>query len=90
MAKIILDNPTTVSPQCPTLPDNAIAVTPSDADTFSQAAAIYCGVAGNVSVVPAGSGPAVTVAVLAGTMIPFRVAQVRATGTTATGLIAIY
>lgn len=92
MAKINLDNPTTISPQCPTLPDNAQVIVPSDVDTFSQATAVYCGAAGNVSVVPAGSGPALTVAVLAGTMIPFRVSQVRATNTTVTAgnLIAVY
>ncbi|WP_426355671.1 spike base protein, RCAP_Rcc01079 family [Stenotrophomonas maltophilia] len=90
MAKITLDNPTTVSPQCPTLPDNALAITPSDVDTFSQATAVYCGGAGNISVLPAGSGPVLTVAVLAGTMLPFRVLQVRATNTTATGLVAVY
>jgi len=90
MAVIATPNATTCSPQCPTLPDNALAVTPSDTDTFGQGVAIYCGAAGNVSCIPWASDTAVTVAVLAGTMLPFRVKQVRATSTTATGLVAVY
>lgn len=90
MAVILMDAPTTVSPQCPTVPDNARAITPSDVDTFSQPVALYIGGSGNVNVVPAGSGPAMTVAVLAGTVLPFRVVKVNATNTTATALVAVY
>lgn len=90
MAVIATPNPTPATPNCPVLPNNALAVTPSDADTFAQGVAIYCGAAGNVSVVPWHSTTAVTVAVLAGTVIPFRVSKVNATGTTATGLVAVY
>ncbi len=90
MAVIATPNATTISSQCPTLPDNAFAVTPSDADTFAQGVAIYCGAAGNVSCVPWASDSALTVAVLAGTMIPFRVKKVNAASTTATNLVAVY
>jgi hypothetical protein len=35
MAIISLTNITTISGQCPTYPDNAVAITPSDANSFS-------------------------------------------------------
>lgn len=35
MAVIACPNPTTVSGQCPTYPDMALTVTPSDTDTFA-------------------------------------------------------
>lgn len=90
MAVIATPNATTVSPQCPTWPDNAITVTPSDVDTFAQGVSIYVGVAGNVSCVPWASETAVVVAAVAGQVLPFRVKKVNATLTTATTLLAIY
>lgn len=90
MAVIATPNATTITPSCPALPNNALAVTPSDADTFAQGVSIYAGAAGNISCVPWSSETAVVVAVLAGTVVPFRVKKVNATGTTATGLVAVY
>lgn len=90
MAVIATPNPTTISPQCPTILDNALAITPNDTDTFAQAVAVYVGTAGTVNCVPAGGNAAVTVTALAGAVLPFRVVEVNATGTTATGLLAIY
>lgn len=52
MATIALNDPTTVSGQCPTYPDNAIAVTPSDTNFFAGPVGIQVSGAGNVTVVP--------------------------------------
>jgi hypothetical protein len=41
-------------------------------------------------VVPANGGAAVTVTLPAGGICPFRVIQVKATGTTATSIVAFY
>ncbi|WP_423176229.1 MULTISPECIES: spike base protein, RCAP_Rcc01079 family [unclassified Stenotrophomonas maltophilia group] len=90
MAVIATPNPTTISPQCPTVPDNALAITPSDTDTFAKGVAVYVGVAGTVSCVPWGGNAAVTVTAVAGALLPFRVIKVNATNTTATGLLAVY
>ena len=90
MAVISLPNGTTASPQCPVLPDGAKAIVPSDADTFQQAVGVYCGVGGNVVCSPGNGNPDVTIAVNAGQFIPFRVLAVKATGTTASGLVAVY
>jgi hypothetical protein len=66
----------------------AAAVTPNDS-TQIRARALYVGGAGNVSVVMAG-GQTVTFAnVPAGALLPIEVAVVRATGTTATNIIAL-
>lgn len=76
--------------------NDAIAVTPSDTLSLSDAsgnsvqARIYVGGAGNVAVVTS-LGTAVTfTAVPAGSYIDVLVSQVKATGTTATSMVAIY
>lgn len=70
---------------------NAAAVTPSDSSdlTFSTRA-LFIGGAGNVSVNMATSGAAVVFAVGAGQILPIQVARVLATGTTATGIVALW
>lgn len=74
----------------PSLPDNSFDITPHDTNEFEVPVAVECGVAGNV-VVRAWNGAAdQTRAMVAGQVLNFRVRAVRATGTTATGLIAIY
>lgn len=90
MAVIACPNPTTISPQCPTVLDNALVITPNDADTFAQPVAVYVGTAGTVNCVPAGGTAAITVTAVAGAVLPFRVIEVNATGTTATNLLAVY
>lgn len=91
MAVIAIPGRTPITDSCPTFPGGALAVTPSDADTFANPVAIYIGGSGNISVAPGnGVNPAITVAVLAGTMLPFTVLSVRATGTTATGIVAVF
>lgn len=91
MAVIATPGRTPITDSCPTFPGGALLVTPSDVDTFANPVAIYIGGSGNISVTP-GNGIAgnITVAVLAGTMLPFTVLAVRATGTTATGIVAVY
>ena len=69
----------------------AVAITPSDATNFTEGAchAIYVGGAG--AIVAIVSGVAVTFSgALAGTIIEIRATRVNATGTVATGLVALY
>jgi hypothetical protein len=65
------------------------AVTPDDnTDLASETRGIYVGVAGNLSVVMIG-GDTVTIPVQAG-LHPLAVSRIRSTGTTATGLVAVW
>jgi hypothetical protein len=72
---------------------DAVAVTPSDAADlprpFAQITAVG---AGNISVIPSGSlaGTAVTMFCPAGGRLHVFVDRVRVTGTTATGIVALY
>ena len=67
------------------------AVTPSDASDLPDGVSrsIYVGGAGNVAVVDA-LGNAVDLASAANQYHPIQVARVRATGTTASGILALY
>lgn len=71
---------------------NGAAVTPSDSvDLANASRGLWIGGAGDVSVNFAGSGSSVVIAgVPAGTLLPLRVARVRATGTTATSIVALF
>lgn len=51
---------------------------------------LYVGTTGNVSVIMSNNTTATFVAVQAGTVLPIRVKQVTASGTTATSIIALY
>jgi hypothetical protein len=68
------------------------AVTPNDsADLSAACRALYVGVAGTVSVRAPGSTTAVVFqSVAGGSILPIFVSRVMATGTTATGIVAIY
>ena len=90
MATIALGVITTASPQCPVLPDGGKAITPSDADIFAGGVAVYVGGAGIVTCTPANGGADVPVTMPAGGIVPFRVLAVKATGTTATLMVAVY
>lgn len=69
--------------------DNWVAVTPNDgADLAVIPKALYIGGAGNI-VVNGADGNAATFAVTAGQILPIRARRVRATSTTATGIVAI-
>jgi len=54
------------------------------------AVSVYVGGAGVVTCTPANGNADVAVTMPAGSVVPFRVAAVKATGTTATLLVAIY
>lgn len=93
MATVTLSNPSHVgAPGVPSVPDNAVAVTPNDSNVFSVPVTLYVGVTGNVVVTPAAPGAAdVTfTGVPAGTILPVRVVAVKATGTTASALVGSY
>jgi hypothetical protein len=71
--------------------NHAAAVTPSDAnDLANVASAVYVGGAGALVVITAGGETVTFAAVPAGTTIPLRVARVKATGTAATSIVAVW
>lgn len=91
MAKVnFLGQITKASNQCPVLPDGAQAITPSDVDTFAGSVAVFVGGAGVVTCTPANGASDVAVTMPAGGIVPFRVLAVKATGTTATLMVAVY
>lgn len=90
MATIALTNRSFPADFSPRFPQSAVAITPSDVDTFSAGVNVYVGGAGAVVVSPEGGQADVTFTVVAGQVIPVTVLAVKATGTTATGLVAIY
>ncbi|MDC7811974.1 spike base protein, RCAP_Rcc01079 family [Sphingomonas koreensis] len=67
-------------------------VTPHDSSVLSGIPkGLYVGTGGNLSIEPAGGGGAVTlVNVAGGSVVPVRVRIVRATGTTAADIVALY
>lgn len=74
----------------PTFPSGAVAITPSDDDTFLKPVAVYVGTTGDVRIVPASGGAAVTfVGVPAGSMVPCLARAVYATGTDADDLVGV-
>ena len=69
--------------------DNAFSITPADSDLAYATRAVYVGGAGDL-VIETVKGDVVTlVGVLAGSILPLRVKQVRA-ATTATNIIGLY
>ena len=69
--------------------NNAATITPDDDDTLNHPCdAIYCGGPGNVVVVHSGNNTEITYAVSQGQILPVKAIQVKATGTTATSLVA--
>jgi len=77
--------------QVTAFPDRAVAITPHATDVFSAPVSVFVGVAGTVTIVPAGQ-PSTTVqfTMPAGSIVPCRAIAVRASGTAATGLVAVY
>ena len=70
-------------------PRNAAAVTPNDStDLNFVTRALYIGTGGTLSVNMAETGDSVSYTVYDGQQIVISVARVRATGTTATGIVA--
>jgi hypothetical protein len=68
---------------------DAVNVTPSDTTVLKLTKRLYIGGAGNIKV-QMSSGAQPTFAVTAGQMIDLNVTKVLATGTTATGIVALY
>ena len=67
------------------------AVTPHDTNELAHTTmALWVGGAGNVSVVDAKGNTVTITGVAAGTRLPISVNKVRATGTTATNIVALY
>ena len=70
---------------------HAIAVTPSDSVTLAHASrGIYIGGAGDLKVITVGGETVTFASMAAGIVYPICVTQVLATGTTATGIVALY
>lgn len=67
---------------------SATVVVPSDATVLTETAALWVGGAGNLAVRIGGVNVTFN-AVPAGTLMPLKVDQVRATGTTATNIVAL-
>lgn len=68
-----------------------ITVTPGDAAELTQTSrALYVGQGGDVSVVMADGDILVFEAVPSGSLLPVRAAIVRATGTSASGILALW
>ena len=67
----------------------AEAVTPSDTADLANVSVIYVGVTGNIAIITAGGDEVTLQNAQAGSVVPIRVKRVKATGTTATGLIAL-
>lgn len=71
--------------------DAAAAVTPSDSAALPYASKrLWIGGAGNVSLVTVGGSAVTYQSVPAGTYLQVRAQQVKATGTTATNIVAEY
>lgn len=73
----------------PAFPRDGFAITPSNSTEYPQDTAVWVGVSGDVVVTTAIGTQLTFTAVAAGTVIPVMVKQVRATGTTASGLIGL-
>ena len=71
---------------------NAVAATPSDSVDFPFASrGLYIGGSGDVRVdMQHGAAPVTFLGVMAVSILPIRVSRVYATGTTATGIVALY
>ena len=70
---------------------HAAAVTPDDAtDLATPACGLYVGGAGNLALVTVGGETVKLEAVPAGSFVPIRTARVRAAGTTATAIVALW
>lgn len=69
---------------------HACGVEPSDSEQLAEIPrALYIGTGGDLAVVMK-SGAEVTLQVFAGGIIPIRVRQVKATGTTADGIVGLF
>lgn len=84
---LIDDGQSTIVRDTVTQPERAAAVTTSDTTTFPEST-LYIGTAGNLSVETAG-GDVVLFSNVVG-WFPVKVVKVRATGTTAAGIVRLF
>ena len=68
----------------------AIAGVPNDSTTFSPTKGLYVGVSGDVAVTMENGQDVTFVGLAAGIIHPISVIKVKATGTTATSIVAVY
>ena len=66
------------------------AVTPSDTVAITHTRALYVGAGGSVVVTDMQGNDSTYVGVLGGTILPIQVTKVKATGTTASNILALY
>lgn len=70
---------------------NAVAVTPHDTNAIASCVALYVGGAGNITLrTNDDDSDVLFTGVTAGSILPIRARYVRATGTTATAIVALY
>lgn len=71
---------------------NAVAITPDDGNNFAfgQCRGLYVGVTGNVTLDTPNQTSVLFTAVPAGAILPVSAVRVRATGTTASGIVGLY
>ncbi|MCM8729698.1 hypothetical protein ACFO8O_01765 [Hephaestia sp. GCM10023244] len=71
--------------------NRAAAVTPHDSNPITDVPkALYVGTGGTITMRGAGPADSVWKNVASGSVLPFRARYVRATGTTATDIVALY
>jgi hypothetical protein len=71
--------------------DTSLAVTPSDSATQPLSRALFVGGAGNITGrLTSDTTDTVFNGIAAGTILPLRFKLIKATGTTATGLVALF
>jgi hypothetical protein len=68
---------------------NAVAVTPSDTVGITECSALYIGTTGDVTIITPG-GQTVTLKTVPVGMLEVKASYVKATGTTATNIVAFY
>jgi hypothetical protein len=88
----IFDKGKDFAPVYQTPAGNAVAVTPNANDPLTNwSRGIYVGGAGNINVVMAlNSATVVYASVAGGSLLPIRVSRVIQSGTTATGIVAVW
>lgn len=69
---------------------DAAEITPADSELARPAYQVWVGGAGDLAVVTQGGTAVTFAAVPAGTLLRIQCKQISATGTTATGIVAIY
>lgn len=70
--------------------DHAFAISPNDSTDLSETTrALYIGTGGDISLVTASGATVSFTTVLSGSILPVRCRRVRATGTTATGIVGL-